>query len=71
MDILQSRPIVVTPDYVHLCLIGERRLAETQFGKIQIHRNEEIRNWANKMEIVRPNEENVKAAIVTANNHYG
>ena len=27
-------------------MIGDRRLAETQFGKIQIDRTEEIRNWA-------------------------
>jgi len=32
-----------------ILLIGDRRLAEDQFGKIQIDRTEEIRNWANKI----------------------
>jgi hypothetical protein len=46
-------------------------LAEDQFGKIQIDRTEEIRNWANKMKELKQNEKGVKAAIVAANNHYG
>jgi len=70
MDRLQTPP-VVTSDFVYLRLIGDRRLAEDQFGKIRIDRNEEIRNWANKMKEVKQNEKDVKAAIVAANNHYG
>lgn len=70
MDRLQTPP-VVTSDIVYLRLIGDRRLAEDQFGKIQIDRTEEIRNWANKMKEVKQNEKDVKAAIVAANNHYG
>ena len=70
MDRLQTPP-VVTSDFVYLRLIGDRRLAEDQFGKIQIDRTEEIRNWANKMKEVKQNEKDVKAAIVAANNHYG
>ena len=46
-------------------------MADTQFGKIQIDRTQEIRNWANKIKEVRQNEKDVKAAIVAANNHYG
>ena len=37
MDRLQTPPIV-TSDFVYLRLIGDRRLAEDQFGKIQIDR---------------------------------
>jgi uncharacterized protein YecE (DUF72 family) len=70
MDRLQTPP-VVTSDFVYLRLIGDRRLAETEFGKIQIDRTEEIRNWAAKMKEVKQNEKDVKAAIVAANNHYG
>jgi len=70
MDRLQTPPIV-TSDFVYLRLIGDRRLPESQFGKIQIDRTEEIRNWSEKMKEVRGNEKNVKAAIVAANNHYG
>ena len=52
MDILQTPPIV-TSDFVYLRLIGDRRLAEAQFDKIQIDRTEEIKNWANKMKKIR------------------
>jgi len=70
MDRLQTPPIV-TSDFVYLRLIGDRRLAETQFGKIQIDRIEEIRNWAAKLKEVKQNVKDVKGGIVAANNHYG
>jgi len=70
MDRLRT-PSVVTSDFVYLRLIGDRRLSENQFGKIQIDRSEEIRDWANKMKEVNQSEKDVKAAIVAANNHYG
>jgi hypothetical protein len=70
LDRLQTPPIV-TSDFVYLRLIGDRRLAETQFGKIQIDRAEEIGNWAIKMREVRHNQKSVKVGIVAANNLYG
>lgn len=70
MDRLQTPP-VVTSDFVYLRLIGDRRLSDDQFGKIQIDRTEEIRNWAHKMKEVKQNEKDVKLGIVAANNHYG
>jgi uncharacterized protein YecE (DUF72 family) len=56
---------------VYLRLLGDRRLAETQFRKTQTDRSEEFRKWANKMKEVRENEKDVKVGIVAANNHYG
>lgn len=70
MDRLQTPPLV-TSDFVYLRLIGDRRLSDDQFGKIQIDRTEEIRNWANKMKDISKNEKDVKIGIVAANNHYG
>ncbi len=70
MDKLQTPPIV-TSDFVYLRLIGDRRLSEHQFGKIQIDRSNEIKKWADKFDEIRQNEKNVKMAIVAANNHYG
>jgi uncharacterized protein YecE (DUF72 family) len=61
---------IVTSDFVYLRLIGGRRLAETQFGKLQIDRTEEIRNWAAKIKEIKQNEKDVKVGIVAANNHY-
>jgi uncharacterized protein YecE (DUF72 family) len=70
MDRLQTPP-VVTSDFVYLRLIGDRRLVEDQFGKIQIDRTEEIRNWTNKMKDIKKSQKDVKVGIVAANNHYG
>ena len=70
MDRLQTPPIV-TSDFVYLRLIGDRRLAENDFGKIQIDRSEEIKKWADKLKEKRQSEKDVRAAIVAANNHYG
>jgi uncharacterized protein YecE (DUF72 family) len=70
MDRLQTSP-VVTSDFVYLRLIGDRRLAEDQFGKIQIDRSLEINNWTKKMIKVKREEKGVKIGIVAANNHYG
>ena len=70
MDRLQTPPIV-TADFVYLRLIGDRRLSDDQFDKIQIDRTEEIRNWAIKMKEIKQNEKDVNIGIVAANNHYG
>ena len=70
MDRLQT-PTIVTSDFVYLRLIGDRRLSDDQFGKLQIDRTEEISNWANKMKEIKQNEKDVKVGIVAANNHYG
>ena len=70
MDRLQTPPIV-TSDFVYLRLIGDRRLSDDQFDKIQIDRTEEIRNWALKMKEIKQNEKEVNIGIVAANNHYG
>ncbi len=69
MDRLRTPPIV-TSDFVYLRLIGDRRLSDDQFDKIQIDRTEEIRNWALKMKEIKQNEKEVNIGIVAANNHY-
>ena len=69
MDRLQTPPII-TSDFVYLRLIGDRRLSDDQFGKIQIDRSEEIRNWTNKIKGVKQHDKDVKIGIIAANNHY-
>jgi uncharacterized protein YecE (DUF72 family) len=66
MDKLQTPPIV-TSDFVYLRLIGNRRLVEDQFGKIQIDNTEEINRWAEKMKEIKQNEKVCKKGIVSAN----
>ena len=56
---------------MYLRLIGDRRLAENEFGRIQIDRTNEIRNWAAKIKEIKQNKKDVKAAIVAVNNLYG
>ena len=65
-------PPVVTSDFVYLRLIGDRSMNEKDFGKIQKDRTEEMKYWANKLKVVEEEEEadQVKLAIVSANNHY-
>jgi hypothetical protein len=58
MDRLQTPPIV-TSDFVYFRLIGDRRLAENDFGKIQIDRSEEIKKWADKLKEIRQSEKDV------------
>ncbi len=70
MDRLQTPP-TITSDFVYLRLIGDRRLNENEFGKIQIDRAEEIRRWTEKLKDVKQNEKDVRIGIVAANNHYG
>ncbi len=57
---------VVTSDLVYLRLIGDRSIDERDFGKIQRDRVLEMQGWVEEERF----EKNVKAAIVSANNHY-
>jgi uncharacterized protein YecE (DUF72 family) len=65
-------PLVVTTDFVYLRLIGDRTIIENEFGKIQKDRTVEMQYWANKLKVVEEEEaaDQVKLAIVSANNHY-
>lgn len=63
MDRLQTPPIV-TSDFIYIRLIGDRRLAEDQFGRIQIDRTKEIKKWVQKLEERDHKEKNVKIGIV-------
>jgi uncharacterized protein YecE (DUF72 family) len=61
-------PVVVTTDFVYLRLIGDRRIQDKDFGRIQIDRTNEMQKWADSIKKVE--QEEVKLAIMTANNHY-
>jgi uncharacterized protein YecE (DUF72 family) len=65
-------PPVVTTDFVYLRLIGDRSINEKDFGMIQKDRTVELQYWANKLKVVEEEEaaDQVKLAIVSANNHY-
>jgi uncharacterized protein YecE (DUF72 family) len=64
---LQTPPILTT-DFLYLRLIGDRSIQEKDFGRIQIDRILEMEKWAENIKAVQ--DEHVKFAIVTANNHY-
>jgi len=69
LDRIQSPPIV-TSDFVYLRLIGDRSIKESDFGKIQKDREQEMKYCAHKFKAVSENEKDVRAGIVAANNHY-
>jgi hypothetical protein len=49
--------------------IGDRRIQENDFGRIQIDRIAEMQKWANNVKNLRE-DNRIKLAIVAANNHY-
>ena len=64
---IQTPPIVTT-DFVYLRLIGDRSIQEKDFGKIQIDGVNDMQKWADNIKAIQ--DERIKVAIVTANNHY-
>jgi len=68
-------PPIVTTDFLYVRLIGDRRIDEKDFGKIQKDRVIEMKKWSSKIKRVSKQEEgggrkNINLAIVSANNHY-
>jgi uncharacterized protein YecE (DUF72 family) len=61
-------PPVVTTDFLYLRLIGDRSIQEKDFGKIQIDRVLDMQKWVDNLKTVE--DEQIKLAIMTANNHY-
>ena len=64
---LQTPPILST-DFLYLRFIGDRSIQEKDFGRIQLDRVLEMQKWADNIRAVQ--DERIKLAIVTANNHY-
>ena len=60
---------VVTSDFLYLRLIGDRSIQEKDFGRIQIDRVTEMQKWAENVKNAQQ-DEHIKLAIITANNHY-
>jgi uncharacterized protein YecE (DUF72 family) len=65
---LQTPP-VVTADFVYLRFIGDRSIADKDFGRIQIDRINEMQYWANEFDKLK-NDKALKVGVVAANNHY-
>src|SRR3989441_11354372 len=61
-------PPILTTDFLYLRLIGDRSIQEKDFGRIQIDRVLEMERWADNIKAVQ--DERIKLAIVTENNHY-
>jgi uncharacterized protein YecE (DUF72 family) len=64
---LQTPPILTT-DFLYLRFIGHRSIHDKDFGRIQIDRVLEMQKWADKIKAIQ--DERIRLAIVTANNHY-
>ena len=69
-DILITPPILTT-DFVYLRLIGDRTIDEKDFGKLTKERTKEMELWSKILiDVGRKVKDDVKMAIMSANNHY-
>lgn len=62
-----QNPTPLTSDFVYLRLIGDRTIAEQDFGKLQTDRTEQLKSWIAKLEKVQ---DKISYAMVLANNRY-
>lgn len=67
-DVLTTAP-VLTSDFAYSRLIGYRSIPDTDSGKIQKDRVQEMQTWVKVIEKLE-NAKQLKIAIVAANNHY-
>lgn len=64
-------PPVITTDFLYVRFIGDGRIGEEDFGRIQIDRIAEMQYWSDKVKQITENvADRVELAIVAANNHY-
>lgn len=63
-------PPVLTTDFVYLRLIGDRSIADKDFGKIQKDRVLEMQNWTNILDGLKNEEPSINTVIASSNNHY-
>ena len=64
-------PPVITTDFLYVRFIGDGRIGEEDFGRIQIDRIAELQYWSDKVKQITENvADRVELAIVAANNHY-
>jgi uncharacterized protein YecE (DUF72 family) len=70
-----STPPIVTTDFLYVRFIGDRSIDEKDFGRIQKDRILEMKQWADEIKKVKNKKERgrrneVKLAMIAANNHY-
>ena len=66
LDTIQTPP-ELTSDFLYLRFIGDRSINEKDFGKVQKDRFKELKRWSDEVSRLK---DDVKFAIVAANNHY-
>ena len=64
-----ATPPILTTDFTYLRLIGDRSIAEKDFGKIQKDRLNEMKYWADEVKRAQ-SDKKLHVGIVAANNHY-
>jgi len=62
-----NNPAPITSDYLYLRLIGDRSIAESEFGKVVKNRGNLISKWVEKLRQVKSK---VSLAMVLVNNHF-
>jgi uncharacterized protein YecE (DUF72 family) len=61
-----NNPMPITSDYLYVRLIGDRSIADSEFGKVTKSKKELISSWAKKLQEIK----DIPLAMVMANNHF-
>lgn len=61
-----NNPMPITTNYLYVRLIGDRSIADSEFGKVSKDRLNMIKDWANKLKDIQ----DIPLAMVMTNNHY-
>ena len=61
-----DNPMPITSDFLYLRLIGDRSIPDSEFGKVTKNREEEIKQWAKKLQGIS----DIPFAMVMTNNHF-
>lgn len=61
-----SNPMPITSNYLYVRLIGDRSIADSEFGKVTKDRADLIKGWAKKLKEFQ----DVPLGMVMTNNHY-
>lgn len=61
-----SNPMPITSNYLYIRLIGNRKIPDSDFGKISINRKNQIKDLADKLKETK----DIPLAMIMANNHF-
>ncbi|MHA7647987.1 DUF72 domain-containing protein [Nitrosopumilus sp. S4] len=61
-----NNPMTITTNYLYIRLIGDRSIADSEFGKVSKDRSNMIKDWVKKLKEIQ----DIPLAMIMSNNHY-